>query len=225
MPSQFSNGLDRFLERREGLLGLVVGSRDAAATRAAWAAAGASPDEVKALGRLLESEGGPVELRFRNVMLPRTDTGGLGLFACEHLTPAPMRRPAWLAHPNGAKAIRSCTIVVADVRRRWPRRWRGCSARPRSPRTDNVVAAHTGQGVIVVAPPEDAELIHPLLDLPEPPGEPMLVALTLEVADPERAAAFLRLQGVPFTRSPAGDVLIPPAEAHGVALELVAVWR
>ena len=47
---QFTNGLDRFLERREGLLGLVVGSRDAAATRAAWAAAGASPDEVKAAG-------------------------------------------------------------------------------------------------------------------------------------------------------------------------------
>ena len=79
--------------------------------------------------------------------------------------------------------------------------------------------------VRVIAPPEDAELIHPLLNVPEPPGEPMLAALTLEVADPERTAAFLRLQGVPFTRSPAGDVLIPPAEAHGVALELVAVWR
>ena len=53
----------------------------------------------------------------------------------------------------------------------------------------------------------------------------MLAALTLEVADPERTAAFLRLQGVPFARSPTGDVLVPPAEAHGVALELVRGGR
>lgn len=222
--SQFSNGLDRFLERREGLLGVVVGSRDAAGTRAAWVAAGASPDEVKALGRLLESEGGPLELRFRNVMLPRTETGGLGLFACEHLTPAPMRRPAWLAHPNGAKAIRSCTVVASQTAPLVAAMTRlfGSAA---ITRTDNVVAAHTGHGVIVIAPPEDAELVHPLLDLPGALDEPVLVALTLEVADPERTAAFLRLQGVPFARSPAGDVLVPPAETHGVALELVRATR
>ena len=151
----------------------MVGSRDAAATRAAWVAAGASPDEVKALGRLLEGEGGPLELRFRNVMLPRTETGGLGLFACEHLTPAPMRRPAWLAHPNGAKAIRSCTVVASQTAPLVAAMTRlfGSAA---ITRTDNVVAAHTGHGVIVIAPPEDAELVHPLLDLPgaldEPPG-------------------------------------------------------
>ena len=67
--------------------------------------------------------------------------------------------------------------------------------------------------------------IHPLLDLPGALDEPVLVALTLEVADPERTAAFLRLQGVPFARSPAGDVLVPPAETHGVALELVRATR
>jgi catechol 2,3-dioxygenase-like lactoylglutathione lyase family enzyme len=217
---QFSNGLDRFLERREGLLGLVVGSRDAAATRAAWAAAGASPDEVKPLGRLLESNAGPVELRFRNVLLPRERVGGLSLFACEHLTPEPLRRPAWLLHPNGARAIRSCTVVaphpapvVEALRRLF-----GAAALTA---TDNVVAAHTGHGVVLVAPPEDALLMHPLLELSERVEEPLWAALTVEVADPERAATFLKLQGVPFDRSPAGDVLVPPGEACGVALELV----
>ena len=131
-----------------------------------------------------------------------------------------MRRPAWLAHPNGAKAIRSCTIAVSETAPLADamRRLFGSAA---ITATDNVVAAHTGHGVIVAAPPEDAELMHPLLDLPDALAEPVLVALTLEVADPERAAAFLRLQGVPFARSPAGDVLVPPGEAHGVALELV----
>ena len=217
---QFSNGLDRFLEEREGLLGLVLGSRDVAATHAAWTAAGLSPDAPKALGRLLEADAGAIELRFRNVLLPRASTAGLGLFACEHLTPEPMRRPAWLAHPNGAKAIRSCTIAVSDVAPLADalRRLFGSAA---ITDTDNVVAAHTGHGVILVAPPEDAMLMHPLLDLPDRLPEPVPVALTLAVADPDRAAAFLRLQGVRFTRSPSGDVLVPPGEAHGVALDLV----
>ena len=88
-------------------------------------------------------------------------------------------------------------------------------------RTDRVVAAHTGHGVIVAAMPEDAQLMHPLLDLPGDAALPLPVILTLEVADPERAAAFLKLQGVAFARSPNGDVIVPAAEAHGVVLELV----
>ena len=220
-PGQFTNGLDRFLERGEGLLGIVLGSRDAQATRAAWAAAGLAPDPVRDLGRLLEAEGRPVELRFRNVLLPRASLAGLSLFACQHLTPEPMRRPAWLAHPNGARAIRSCTLAVSDVAP-LARALRSLFGSAAITVTDNVVAAHTGRGVILAAPPEDAMLIHPLLDLPAELAEPRLVALTIEVADPERTAAFLKLQGVPFTRSPSGDVLVPPDAAHGVALEFVA---
>jgi hypothetical protein len=219
-PGQFTNDLDRFLERREGLLGVVVGTRDAAAAHAAWAEAGVWPHEPKALRRLLEGEDGQFELRFRNVLLPRERVGGLSLFACEHLTPEPLRRPAWLLHPNGARAIRSCTVVaphpapvVEALRRLF-----GAAALTA---TDNVVAAHTGHGVVLVAPPEDALLMHPLLELSERVEEPLWAALTVEVADPERAATFLKLQGVPFDRSPAGDVLVPPGEACGVALELV----
>ena len=219
-PTQFSNGLDRFLAEREGLLSVALGSRDTAATHAAWQAAGLAPEPPKALGRLLEADGSSIELRFRNVMLAPAAMAGLRLFALEHLTPEPMRRPAWLAHPNGAKAIRSCTIAVSDVAplAEALRRLFGSAA---ITETDNVVAAHTGHGVILVAPPEDAMLIHPLLDLPDHLPEPVMAAMTLEVIDPDRAAAFLRLQGVPFTRSPSGDVLVPPGEANGVALELV----
>ena len=218
--AQFTNGLDRFLELGEGLLGVVLGSRDVAATHAAWAAAGLEPDPPRDLGRLLEAEGQPIELRFRNVLLPRAATAGLGLFACQHLTPEPMRRPAWLAHPNGARAIRSCTIAVSDVVP-LATALRAMFGTAAITETDNVVAAHTGHGVILVAPPEDANLIHPLLDLPDRLAEPRPVALTLEVVDPDRTASFLRLQGVSFSRAPSGDVLVPPDAAHGVALEFV----
>ena len=218
--SQFSNGLDRFLERAEGLLGVVLGTGDAQATHAAWQRAGLRPEKPRALGRLLARDRGEVELRFRNVLLPRDATGGINLFACEHLTPKPMRQPAWLRHPNGARAIRSCTFVVSDVAPVAEALGRIFGSATITA-TDNVVAAHTGHGVILLAPPEDAMLLHPLAQLPERAAEPVPVALTLEVADPERAASFLQLQGETFTRSPTGDVFVPPAEAHGVALELV----
>lgn len=219
-PTGFSNGLDRLLAEREGLLGLAVASRDAEATRAAWAEAGADPEAVRELGRLLEGADGPVELRFRNVLLPPASAAGLNLFACEHLTPGLMRRPAWLLHPNGATGIRSCTVaadepgpLVAALRRLFgPAALTG---------TDAVTAVHAGGGVILVAPPEDVELMHPMVRLPEPVPLPRLVALDVRVADPDRAAAFLAAQGVAFRRAPNGDVLVRPEEAHGVALELV----
>jgi hypothetical protein len=221
-PGAFTNGLDRLLERRgEGLLGIAVGSRDAGATRAAWVEAGVEAEPVRELGRLLELDGGDVELRFRNVMLPAAATGGLNLFACEHLTPELLRRPAWLAHPNGARAVLSCTVaaddpapVAAALRRLF-----GAAA---VTDTDQVTAAHTGHGSILVAPPEDVRLMHPHVDLGDGAPEPRPAVLTLAVADPDRTAAFLRLQGVPHARAANGDVLVSPAEAHGVALEFAA---
>jgi len=142
------------------------------------------------------------------------------MFALEHLTPAPMRRPAWLAHPNGARAIRSCTIAASDTAPLADALGTlfGSAA---ITSTDNVVAAHTGHGVILVAPPEDAMLMHPLVKLPAHLAQARPIAMTLEVADPDRAAAFLRLQGVDFRRAPTGDLLLPPVAAHGVAIELV----
>jgi catechol 2,3-dioxygenase-like lactoylglutathione lyase family enzyme len=219
-PAQFTNHLDRFLAEREGLLGLALASGDLDATRAAWAEAGLHPEPVRALGRLLESDRGTVRLRFRNLLLPRTSTAGINLFALEHLTPEPMRRPAWLLHPNGAQAIRSCTIAATDTGPAAAalRRLFGPAA---ITETDNVIAAHTGRGVLLLAPPEDAQLMHPLADVPDHLPEPRLVAMAISIADPERAAAFLRLQGVKFGRDPSGAVLVSPGEAHGVALELV----
>lgn len=217
-PAGFTNGLDRLLERREGLLGVVLRSRDAEATGTAWAAAGVAAEPVRELGRRLEVDGGAVEMRFRNVMLPAGATGGIGLFACEHLTPELLRRPAWLVHPNGAQAIRSCTVAAADTGPVTAALARLCGAAAIT-RTDQVTAAHVGRGVILVAPPEDAQLIHPLADLEDGVPEPRLVAATLSVGDPDRTAAFLRLQGIVHQRAVNGDVMVPPAEAHGVALE------
>ena len=152
-PSQFTNGLDRFLERARGHAGLVVGSRDADGNpQPPGSRPGLSRSEVKALGRLLESEAGAVELRFRNVVLPRSSTGGAEPVRLPASDPGSRcgGRPGWRI-PNGARAIRSCTIVASDPAplREAMARLFGAAA---ITRTDKVVAAHTGHGVIVDRP-------------------------------------------------------------------------
>jgi hypothetical protein len=218
-PDGFSNGLDRFLETGEGLLALVAASRDAEGTAAAWAKAGLSPAEPQSLGRELETAEGPSALRFRNVLLPTDTVAGLRLFACQHLTPELLRQPRWLSHPNGARRLRSCTIVAED-----PAAVTSILARVfgsgNVTSTDRVVAIHVGRAVVLVATPEDAALMHPMAAIPETVDAPALRVVTIEVADVARAARFLTLQGISFRQSREG-ALIPPPQAHGAALELV----
>lgn len=218
-PAGFTNRLDRLLEEREGLLGIVLRSRDAAGTHAAWASLGLAPAAPRELRRLLEAEEGPLDLRFRNVMLGTDRTAGLGVFACEHLTPELLRRPAWLAHPNGARRVRSCTVVVDDTGPVVEAMARVFGAAAVTD-TDKVVAVHTGNAVLLIAPPEDAALMHPTAAIPDSVPRPELRVLTVEVADPEQASAFLRLQGVAFRQGREG-AFVPPEQAHGVAIELV----
>lgn len=218
-PGLFTNDLDRFLAEREGLLGIALGSADAAATGAAWAAAGLAP-EVKDLGRLLELPEGPVELRFRNVMLARAATGGLGLFACRHLTPQLLRRPGWTKHPNGALALVACTVVArepAPLAEALARVF----GRAALTSTDAVTAVHTGSAVLLIAGAEDAAHLHPGFDIEAPGAAPLLEVMAVMVDDPDRAARFLGLQGVPFRRDGSGAVLVAPEHATGVRLELV----
>ncbi|MDX6751570.1 VOC family protein [Geminicoccaceae bacterium 1502E] len=222
-PAQFTNGLDRLLdEQGQGLLGLALASGDAAATAAAWRAAGLPAPEPQALGRLLETDGG-IDLQFRNAMLDNESCGGLRLFACEHLTPEHLRRPGWLAHPNGAVRIVSCTVLAArpEALAEPLGRVFGTAALTD---TDRIWAVQTGQGVILLVPPEDAFLIHPALEIDEEAearGGPRLAVLTVAVRDLDAAKRFLELQEVPHKQVPGAGLAVAPEHACGVALELV----
>jgi hypothetical protein len=83
-----------------------------------------------------------------------------------------------------------------------------------------VIAVHIGHGVVLIAPPEDAMLMHPAAAIPDSVPMPQVRVVTLEVEDPDRAAALLRGEGVPFVEAREG-AFVPPERAHGVALELV----
>lgn len=210
-------GLARFLAEREGLLGLALRTTDPEATRAAWADAGLEPDDVADLRRLLEPD---VELRFQNVMLDPAATAGVPLFACAHLTPEPMRSPAWLDHPNGACGIASITAVVEDPAAVYPTMAKVFGAASLT-ETDDTLAVHTGTAVLMFATPDDLDMLHPELDASWIEGEPMLAALTVLVRDLAATADLLETNGVPHRRHPGGAIGVAPAHAHGVMLEFV----
>ncbi|MGH6942757.1 MAG: VOC family protein [Geminicoccaceae bacterium] len=219
--SKFTNDLDRFLEEREGLARLALRSTDPVATHAAWHEAGLEPADIVDLARLLEPD---IELRFKNVMLEREALGNLPLFACAHLTPEPMRRREWLEHPNGALGIGSVTVVADD-----PNALAAPLAQVFGPssltETDDTLAVHTGDSVLLLATPDDLDMLHPQIDALVTDRLPALVALTLRVADPDRTAAFLEHRKVEHRRGADGAVGIDPEHTHGVMLEFVAAAR
>ncbi|HMR30360.1 MAG TPA: VOC family protein [Geminicoccaceae bacterium] len=219
-PAGFDNGLGRLLEQREGLLGLALGTGDPEGIHAAWSRNGLDPEPPRRLTRMLELPEGEVELAFRNVMPGRQATAGVNLFACGHLTPQLLRRPAWTAHPNGALALVGCTIVASD-----PAAVAGAMARvfgsSALTRTDEVTAVQTGTAVLLVADEGDAGQLHPGFEfqLRDEAARPMVMAIMVD--DPDRAASFLKLQGIPHRRDSSGAVLVQPEHATGVCLELV----
>jgi hypothetical protein len=115
-PERYLHGLDRFLARREGLMGVAFRPRSAAATYEKARAAGIEATAPRELTRRFELPEGDAHPRFRLVFFPDATTHGLmASLACEHLTPELIRRPEWLEHANGALAVQAIGSVVADL--------------------------------------------------------------------------------------------------------------
>jgi catechol 2,3-dioxygenase-like lactoylglutathione lyase family enzyme len=99
----------RLEEKGEGLLGLALGTEDADRCRAELVERGMEPAAPqKGLGR--ERDSGAVR-EFRSVLLPRTETRGVLLFAIQHLSPPHLLPPAGLAAP-AASAVTGVDHVV-----------------------------------------------------------------------------------------------------------------
>ena len=96
-------GLQRrdVLESPFGLNGLVLASRDAAATFAKLSAEGLPVEPPVAFFRPVTIDDRTEEAKFRTVRFP-TDMFPAGrVYYCEHLTPDLVWHEPWLTHPNG----------------------------------------------------------------------------------------------------------------------------
>ena len=199
-------GLDGFLARREGLMGLAWATDDADAAFAAFQAAGQAGEPPKDLSRSLDLPEGETRLRFRLTHPSPSAPLGLAGFACQHVTPGPMRRPEWLAHANTARRIRAVTVAVDDpaavadaYRDLLGDAAVHCEAEGATVRL-GAAACHFGR----------AEA-----------GFTGIIGLAVEVADLSQAAIVLETAGVPAAPTRQG-LTVPPQFATGVVLTLVS---
>ncbi len=214
-PKAFTNHLDQFLERREGLMSIALQTADPAATRSAWADADLEPADVKDLGRLLEPE---TELKFKNVMLEPAKTADIPIFACSHLTPEAMRQPGWTEHPNSALGINAITIATHEPKD-FIAPMSQVFGEQKLTETDSTLAVHTGHGVLLFATPDDLDMLHPQLRADLDVEKASLAVLSLHVRSLGAVADWLDHSGIPFTRDAGGTIGVDASYGHGVMIE------
>ena len=217
-PAQFTNNLNRFLETREGLLGLAFASDDVSMAARALHRAGIVPGDMRDLKRVLEDPEGEVWPRFKLLHLPPEATPGTSAFVCQHLTPELVWQPGWTEHANGALGLIAMTSVVKDP---------SALAIPyaelfgfdRVRAGDGVVEVDCGGTWLRFTTAEMLGRLHPgLIGAPRLPT-PWLAALRIEVADLARAATLLERAALPVHWDGKQVLRLPPAAACGVLLE------
>jgi len=220
-PSQFTNNLDAFLAQREGLMGLAWATHDNNAVKAELERAGIAADGPKDLKRRLELPEGTVLPEFKLVYPRPGATPSLASFVCQHLTPALLRRAEWLAHPNGARGLVGITVAVEDssgLAAAYGRVF-GMGA---VTRTDDTVTVRVGPHVVMFAPSEALDLLHPGVELPVGAELPMAVVMTVAVADLAETSSFLRGRNIPHDDVEGHLITVPPSQTCGVWLEFVS---
>ena len=218
--SQFTDDLDRFLERGEGLNGVVFSTPDADACLAALRAAEVDVLPPMDVSRLIDLPDEEVSLRFKLLHLLPEATPGLHAIISQHLTLDLLRRPDWLSHANGARSVSEVTVVMADLK--------GVADSYAKLFGAAAIVAEERKGIITVrAGPSDILLTTPAafrrrhyeVELDDSLPLPRLAALTLTVADPKATTLYLSGQQVEYETEPDGTVLVPAREACGVLLE------
>jgi len=183
--------------------------RDADATRASLAARGLHPSEPRALGRALELPEGSVTPRFSLLNLPSDETPALDCFVCGHLTPELVRRPEWLAHPNGVIGI-AAVHLHADDPEGLAAAYRRLFGAARVTPIIGGIAVDTGRNRLLFTEP-------PALD-PDLVPPPIIAALELRVESGARTAAYLKETRIPSRDLPDSRIAVLAGEANGTML-------
>ena len=210
--------LAAFLDRREGAKALAFApDGPIEGTAAALAALGLHPAEPRALARQIELPEETLVPRFAILPLPPKETPALDCFVCAHLTPELMRRPEWLAHPNGAVALRSVYVVAGETAPLLPAYDRLFGLHEVTT-TDAVAVVRAGPHRLLFATPDDFETMHPGIRLDPDFPLPGIAALELAVASRERTADYLTQWQIAFDAMPDGRLAVLAAEANGTIL-------
>jgi hypothetical protein len=155
--------------------------------------------------------------RFSLISLPPAETPGLDCFICAHLTPELMRRPGWLAHPNGATGLKGIDVLVEHTTPLLPAYDRLFGIQQVTT-TDTVASIRVGRHRLAFSTPDDFVTMHPGIDLDSGFGLPAIVSLELGIERRERTANHFVEQQILFEEMPDGSLMVPANEANGAIL-------
>jgi hypothetical protein len=177
--------------------------------------AGFAPLTPVALQRPIETEAGDETARFTVVRVPPGTMAEGRIQFCQHHTPEHLWQTRWLLQPNGARALSSVLLCVADpdeAARRYSR-FTGLTAVP----AGRALRIETARGALVFASPAT---LHDALGLTAP-GLPWIAGYTIEVDDLTTTRAFFDASGVEARELPDGRVMavLPPALGGAVIFE------
>lgn len=215
--AEVTPGLEDYLEVGEGVMAVTLHADDVDSAHTELDRGGFHPSGLNETEITLEAPDGPVAQRFRWLRIDAKATPDMYLMLVQPMTPERMRRPEWLDHPNGARALTGLTVVVDDpLGHMGP--YEALFGAGSSTPTDNTLAIHTGHGALIFVTEDNFSLMHPRAAAMTR-RTPFIGAMCLETADVAATAAYLDAHGVPNTFSEEGVVRVAPEYACGAVLE------
>lgn len=186
-PSRPLNGLDRYLDRYEGLHIIALGMDDAEANFARLRRAGVPVPGVSPLERPVnDAEPDGPRIRVARLTLPEAPEGRMQLV--QHFTPELLWQEQFLAHPNRAVALTAVVLVIERPASSACRLSR-LAGRPTLPDLVGGFALPIGtNGTVRLLPPEAMPAILPGV---APPLLPFIAAAVVRVDDEGRAVRTL----------------------------------
>lgn len=216
--TEFNAERRAWLKGGGGLANVALATDGADLAYEAFKAAGLRPEAPLSFERAVEIEGRTERARFTTVRVPKTHMPVVGFFVCQHLTPQFVYRRDWAMHPNGARGILGVTMI-AEQPARWIdelERYFGADAVKRA---SEGLVVDAGKQPIRYMTRDAYATRYPGITPARPGDHPAL--LRLQVGTLAICESLLRKRGVALQKPDAERVLVPPAEAAGLALEFV----
>ena len=205
------------VEGPHGLAALVFATRDADGAFAALAAAGVPATPPQRFSRPVTVAGETRDAAFRTVRLPADAVPAGRFYFCEHETPDLVWRDEWRRHPNRVTGIAEAVIAAADpagLARLFARLFGADMLRLEA---DGFVLSLGLARCRVIG----AAAARARFGAVAPGRADFMAALMLRSAALADTSAALTAGGVAAAALPGGGLLVPSAEACGVALGFV----
>lgn len=222
-PARPTHGTGKFLEKREGIMGVALATIGAAKSHDLLVKNGYRPKPVTHLTRNFELPEGWAKPRFALTFMEEKEVppGLMHVVFCEHLTPELIRKPEFLRHANTAKRCLSMTGVVADPAAAAEAHTRFFGA--------DAVSQASGQLVVDMGKGTHFRFIRPAdlaavlggVAFDTPIESPYLAAIAIEVESADAAAKAMEKGGVKHVRPNKTTVRVVPQAASGAILDFV----